>query len=119
MMKLSDMGFDQWFQPHVSDLHQEGRDIARISAVDRGSYLIRNQIKEVPAELAGKFFFQVESSIDLPCVGDWVTVQYHNNDAAAIIHDVFPRKTFLRRKSAGEKVDFQMIVMGDVRAEIA
>jgi ribosome biogenesis GTPase len=109
MMKFSEMGFDQWFQSHVSDLHQEGRDIARISAVDRGSYLIRNQTKEIPAELAGKFYFQVESPIDLPCVGDWVTVQYHSNDTAAIIHEVFPRKTFLRRKSAGEKVDFQMI----------
>jgi len=103
------MGFDQWFQAHVSDLRQEGRSLARISAVDRGSYLIRNQTNEVPAELAGKFYFQVESSVDLPCVGDWVTVQYHNNDTTAIIHEVFPRKTFLRRKSAGEKVDFQMI----------
>jgi ribosome biogenesis GTPase / thiamine phosphate phosphatase len=109
MMKLSDIGFDQWFQAHVNHLPQECRDIARISAVDRGSYLIRNQIREVPAELAGKFHFQVESPVDLPCVGDWVTVQYYNDDAAAIIHGVFPRKTFLRRKSAGEKVDFQMI----------
>ncbi len=94
---------------HVSDLCQEDRDIARISAVDRGAYRIRNQTREVPAELAGKFYFQVDASIDLPCVGDWVTVQYHNNDAAAIIHEVFPRKTFLHRKSAGEKVDLQMI----------
>ncbi len=109
MIKLSDMGFDQWFQSQVGDLRQKGLDIARISAVDRGSYLIRNLTKEIPAELAGKFSFQVESSIDLPCVGDWVTVQYHNNDTEAIIHEVFPRKTFLRRKSAGEKVDLQMI----------
>lgn len=109
MMKLSDMGFDQWFQAHVSDLRQEGRSVARISAVDRGSYLIRNQTGEIVAELAGKFYFQVESSVDLPCVGDWVTVQYHNNDTAAIIHEVFPRRTLLRRKSAGETVDFQMI----------
>jgi ribosome biogenesis GTPase / thiamine phosphate phosphatase len=109
MMKLSDMGFDQWFQAHAGDLRQEGRNIARVSAVDRGSYLVRNLTGEVPAELAGKFYFQVESPVDLPCVGDWVTVQYHNNDTAAIIHEVFPRKTFLRRKSAGEKVDFQMI----------
>jgi ribosome biogenesis GTPase / thiamine phosphate phosphatase len=109
MKKLSDMDFDQWFQAHAGNLPQEGRDVARISAVDRASYLIRNQIREVPAELAGKFCFQVESSVDLPCVGDWVTVQYHNNDTAAIIHEVFPRKTFLRRKSAGEEVDFQMI----------
>lgn len=109
MIKLIDMGFNQWFQSHVSDLHQEDRDIARISAVDRGSYLIRNLTREVPAELAGKLYFHAESSIDLPCVGDWVTVQYHNNDTEAIIHEVFPRKTFLRRKSAGENVDFQMI----------
>jgi ribosome biogenesis GTPase len=109
MMKLGDMGFDQWFQSHASGLRQEGRDIARISAVDRGSYLVRNQTGEVPAELAGRLYFQVESPIDLPCVGDWVTVQYHSNDAAAIIHEVLPRKTFLRRKSAGERVDFQMI----------
>jgi len=108
-MKLSDIGFDQWFQEHVSGLRQEGLGVARISAVDRGSYLIRNELGEIPAELAGKFYFQVESSVDLPCVGDWVTVQYHNDAAAAIIHGVFPRKTFLRRKSAGEKVDFQMI----------
>ena len=104
------MGFDQqWFQAHVSDLHQEGRSLARISAVDRGAYLVRNQTTEVPAELAGKFYFQVESPVDLPCVGDWVTVRYHNNDTAAIIYEVLPRKTFLRRKFAGEKVDFQMI----------
>ncbi len=108
-MKLRDLGFDQWFEAYLSELHLADCGIARISAVDRGSYLIRNQTKEVPAELAGKFYFQVESPVDLPCVGDWVTVQYHNNDTAAIIHEVFPRKTFLRRKSAGEKVDFQMI----------
>jgi ribosome biogenesis GTPase len=36
-------------------------------------------------------------------------VQYHNDDTVAIIHEVLPRKTFLRRKSAGETVDLQMI----------
>ncbi len=38
-----------------------------------------------------------------------MTAQYYNDDTAAIIHGVFPRKTFLRRKTAGENVDFQMI----------
>ena len=108
-MKLSNLGFDQWFEAHSNDLHQEGCGIARISAVDRGSYLIRNEIREVPAELAGKFSYQVESSVDLPCVGDWVRVQYYNDDTEAIIYGVFPRKTFLRRKTAGKNVDFQMI----------
>ena len=108
-MKLSDLGFDEWFEAHTGDMQREGRGLARISAVDRGSYLIRNETGEIPAELPGKFYFQAESSVDLPCVGDWVTVEYYNDDSAAIIHGVFPRKTFLRRKTAGEKVDFQMI----------
>ena len=109
MMKLSDIGFDHWFEAHVVDLRQAGQGIARVSAVDRGSYLVRDEQREVPAQLAGKFYFCVDSSADLPCVGDWVTVQYHNDDSAAIIHGVFPRKTFLRRKCAGANVDFQMI----------
>jgi ribosome biogenesis GTPase len=41
--------------------------------------------------------------------GDWVFVQYYNDGRLAIIHDLFPRKTFLRRKSAGKEVDYQMI----------
>lgn len=83
--------------------------MARVSAVDRGSYLIRNELREVPAELSGKLSYQARDSADLPCVGDWVAAQYYNEGAAAIVHQVFPRKTFLRRKSAGEIVDFQMI----------
>jgi ribosome biogenesis GTPase len=109
MMKLIDLGFDPWFEAHVDDMRQEDQDIARVSAVDRNSYLIRDELREIPAELAGKFYFRVESSVKLPCVGDWVTVQYHNDGTSAIIHGVFPRRTFLRRKSAGEEVDYQMI----------
>jgi ribosome biogenesis GTPase len=36
-------------------------------------------------------------------------VTYHNDDTFAIIHGVFPRKTFLRRKRAGREVDYQLI----------
>jgi ribosome biogenesis GTPase / thiamine phosphate phosphatase len=108
-MKLRNIGFDQWFEAHATDFHQDGCSFARVSAVDRGSYLIKNESREVPAELSGKLCYQIESPVDLPCVGDWVTAQYYNNDTAAIVHRVIPRKTFLRRKAAGENVDFQMI----------
>jgi ribosome biogenesis GTPase len=52
-MELAELGFGFWFQAHVSDLWQEGYGIARIAAVDRGAYLIRNGRGEIPAELAG------------------------------------------------------------------
>ena len=108
-MNLSDLGFDQWFEAHITPPCENSRGIARVSAVDRGSYLIRNELGEIPAELSGKLSYQTEYSMDLPCVGDWAAVQYYNDGAAAIIHGVLPRKTYLRRKSAGEVIDFQMI----------
>ncbi|HOI75520.1 MAG TPA: ribosome small subunit-dependent GTPase A [Syntrophales bacterium] len=108
-MRLSDLGFDEWFEPHVGELHAEGRNIARISAVDRGGYLVRNESGEIPAELAGRLSWQIDDSAGLPCVGDWVTAEYYNHNTEAIIHGVFPRKTFLRRKTAGDRIDYQMI----------
>lgn len=108
-MNLYELGFDKWFEAHAAELLLENRGIARISAVDRGSYLIRSETGEVPAAPTGALSYQIESPADLPCVGDWVWVQYYDNDTAAVIHGVFPRKTFLRRKTAGANVDFQMI----------
>lgn len=91
------------------EFHAEEENIARVSAVDRGSYLIRNTSGEIPAELTGNFSYRTENSADLPCVGDWVTVQYYDNESAAVINGLLPRKTVLRRKTAGVGIDFQMI----------
>lgn len=87
----------------------DSQTVVRVSAVDRNSYIVQSELGEVPAELAGKYYYQTDSPADLPCVGDWVTVQYHNDNTAAIIHGILPRRTFLRRKCAGTSVDFQMI----------
>jgi|GEM_PF-14970 ribosome biogenesis GTPase len=106
---LRDLGFDEWFEEHGAEFSLDGCGVARISAVDRSSYLIKDETREVPAELSGKLAYHTESSVELPCVGDWVTAYYYNNDTAAIIHQVFPRKTFLRRKASGAVMAFQMI----------
>ena len=108
-MELTALGFDDWFERCSAAILQPGQKISRVTAIDRGSFVVRHQDGETPAELAGKFRFAVESAADLPCVGDWVCVQYHASDGPAIIHRVVPRKTFLRRKCPGKSVDFQMI----------
>jgi ribosome biogenesis GTPase len=108
-MELTDLGYDSWFQECLADQQQSGHQIARVTAIDRGGGLIRNQVGEVPFELSGKLRFSAQSPSDLPCVGDWVLAHYQNAGALGIIHWVFPRKTFLRRKCAGKNVDFQMI----------
>ncbi|MHB8845425.1 MAG: ribosome small subunit-dependent GTPase A [Nitrospirota bacterium] len=85
--------------------------MARVTAVHRDSYLVRNENSEVFAELAGSFVYSADSSMDLPAVGDWALVQYHNADTFAIIHGILPRKSFLRRKAPGKKIDYQMIAV--------
>jgi ribosome biogenesis GTPase len=108
-MELTALGFDHWFERCSAAILQPGQGVARVTAVDRGAFLIRNQDGEAPAELAGKFRFAVESAADLPCVGDWVCVQGHPSGGPASIQSVLPRKTFLRRKCPGKSVDVQMI----------
>jgi ribosome biogenesis GTPase len=83
--------------------------VARVTAVDRGRYVIRDEHGELPAGLTGRLQFLAESSIDLPCVGDWVTVRYLDGRSHASIHGVLPRRSFLRRKAPGRDIDFQMI----------
>lgn len=108
-MELTALGFDGWFEQQAAPLLQPGHGVARVTAVDRGAFFVRNRDAEMCAELAGKFRFSVRSVADLPCVGDWVCVQRHASGGPAMIHGVVPRKTFLRRKCPGKTVDFQMI----------
>jgi ribosome biogenesis GTPase / thiamine phosphate phosphatase len=108
-MELTDLGFDDWFEQHAAALVQPGQRLARVTAVDRGAFLVRDQDAEIHAELAGSSRFAAQSAVDLPCVGDWVCVQYEMSGGPAMIYRVAPRKTHLRRKCSGRAVDFQMI----------
>jgi ribosome biogenesis GTPase / thiamine phosphate phosphatase len=108
-MKLRELGLDRWFTDKASEQCGPDLSIARVTAVDRGRYLVRGEDGEVPAELTGKFLHLAESASELPCVGDWACVHYRDAGAQASIHHLLPRRSFLRRKTAGRDVEFQMI----------
>jgi ribosome biogenesis GTPase len=108
-MDLSDLGFDRWFAEKAEEHCAPDLSTARVTAVDRTRYLIRDEYGDLPAELTGRLRFVAESSSDLPCVGDWVCVRCLNGRSHASIHGVLPRKSFLRRKAPGTDIDFQMI----------
>jgi ribosome biogenesis GTPase len=108
-MKLQDLGLNDWFQKHLEDSPPQEYNLARITSVDRENYLIRNEEAEIPAEVTGKMMFEAQSSFDLPAVGDWVLVLYFNENELAIIHGILPRKSLLKRKVAGKKIEHQLI----------
>ena len=108
-MTLVDLGLDHGWASEAAERCAPDSSIARVTAVDRGRYLIRGEADEVSAELTGRFLHLAESAVELPCVGDWVCVQYRDRGARASIHHVLPRRSFLRRRAAGRDVEFQMI----------
>jgi len=61
------------------------------------------------AKLAGSYLYRHHLSQDLPCVGDWVCVEKQHGDDLGLIHSLLPRRTMLRRKSAGDSIEYQMI----------
>lgn len=108
-MKLQDLGFNEWFVQRLNESGKTGYNLARITSVNKDTYLVRNEDGEVLSELAGEFMFSAESRFQYPAVGDWAFVRYYNANAFAIIYDLLPRKTILRRKTAGKNIDYQLI----------
>jgi len=103
------LGFGKWFQDNVAVLNLESFDVARVIAVHKDSYIINNGENDVFAELIGKMLFSAASPIDYPAVGDWVLATFHDQGTLSIIHNVLPRKSLLKRKTPGKRIDFQII----------
>jgi ribosome biogenesis GTPase len=108
-LELKDLGFSDWFQERSNDPQQPDHDLARVVTVDKEKYRIRDRRREIPAEIAGKIMFTAETNLDFPAVGDWVRVQSVDKDAFAIIHEILPRRSLLKRKVAGKKIEYQLI----------
>jgi ribosome biogenesis GTPase len=108
-MELRELGLAPGFADEAREQCGSDLSIARVTAVDRGRYLIRDEHGERHAELTGRLQFVAESSVDLPCVGDWVCARDLDSRSHASIHGVLPRRSFLRRKAPGRDIDFQMI----------
>jgi ribosome biogenesis GTPase len=113
MYKISNgieaLGFEKWYQDNVDPVDLESFDIARVIALHKDSYIINNGENDVFAELIGKMLFSATSPIDFPAVGDWVLATLYDKGTFSIIHNVLPRKSLLKRKTPGKRIDFQLI----------
>ncbi|MCK9280656.1 MAG: ribosome small subunit-dependent GTPase A [Melioribacteraceae bacterium] len=109
MIELEKLGFDKWFQENIDSAKLNDRQIARVVSVNKNSFMVSNGKTDIYAELTGKFLFNSESPEDLPTVGDWVYAQLFDDESFAVIHEIIPRKNLLKRKSSGNKIDYQLI----------
>ena len=109
MSELERLGFSDWFKSHTNDEKNAAHGIARVTSVHKNSYTVTTGAQQIFAELSGNLMYASESSIDLPTTGDWVYADCYDDDTHAIIYGVIPRKTLLKRKTAGKQVEFQLI----------
>ncbi|MCI5157803.1 MAG: GTPase RsgA, partial [Candidatus Electrothrix sp. AUS1_2] len=107
--KLSALGFDPALLGNRPPDSLEHFSIAKIAAVHKDSYTVTDGENNLAAELIGKLLFNASSPLDYPAVGDWVLAGFYDDDTLAIIHEILPRKSLLKRKTPGKKVDFQLI----------
>ena len=103
------LGYDHWFQTNINAEKLAEHEIARVISVHKDSYVITKGSDDVFAELAGKLIYSTDSPIGLPTTGDWVYASFYDDDNHAIIHDVLPRKTLIKRKVSGKNIEFQLI----------
>lgn len=108
-LDLKYLGLTDWLKAQLSPGEFFEDNLARIVAVNKDSYHIRNKDREMLANLTGKIVYGAESNLDLPTVGDWVQVEYFNDHTLAIIRKILPRKSLLKRKMAGKQIDYQLI----------
>jgi ribosome biogenesis GTPase len=98
-------GWDEGFQAQLGP----GESLARVAAVDRESLLLVDDTGSFRARVAGSYMHRHALSYQLPCVGDWVRVDKQPGGDIGVIHGILERRTSLRRKSAGNDIDWQMI----------
>lgn len=109
MSDLEVIGYSDWFKSRVDEEKIALHCVARVVSVHKNSFTVTKGGDEVFAELSGNLLYSIESSSDLPTAGDWVYADFYDDDSHAIIYGVFPRKTLLKRKMPGKKIDFQAI----------
>jgi len=70
---------------------------ARVISEHKGSYKVKNENGEFLAKVTGKQMFDALSREDYPAVGDWVTIDPSAGSGRAIIKEILPRKTVIKR----------------------
>lgn len=104
---LEELGYDEFFEMQWNSVELSNVAPARVIAEHREAYDVRSGHGEYLAKITGKLMFSATKRADYPAVGDWVAIT-ELDDESALIHQVLPRKTILRKKYS-DRQDIQVI----------
>ncbi len=110
-MKASELGFNDYFEKIRIQSKLTEFEFGRVINVFKERYIVKNESGEYEAEITGNLRFSARTSEDFPVVGDWVA--FKSYDGLAIIHNIMPRFSVIKRKSSG-KIDETQIIAANI-----
>ncbi|CAN5728827.1 ribosome small subunit-dependent GTPase A [soil metagenome] len=104
---LAELGWDDRFESDFSPHRARDLEPGRVIRSIRATYSLTTERGPVTGRVSGAFRRDA-GEVDLPAVGDWVALEAEGQDAAAI-RAILPRRSYIRRKVAGERTREQVI----------
>jgi len=118
---LATLGWDDRWSDAFAEHRAAGLVPARVAVQHRGAYDVLTEEGEARARLPGRVRRDVESSADLPVVGDWVALDLGgaegSGDGDRAIRAVLPRRTKFSRRAAhdpGSDVTREQVVAANI-----
>jgi ribosome biogenesis GTPase len=107
-MRLEELGYNNNLERFRTDNNLNSFETGRVVAEHRERYIVKTEKGEFEAEITGNIRFTAKSREDFPAVGDWVALTTYEADFA-IIHNIFPRYSTIKRQAAGHLGEIQII----------
>jgi ribosome biogenesis GTPase / thiamine phosphate phosphatase len=108
-MTITLWGWNSYFEAFWRGSDGESAVPARVVRQQRKFWRVAGDFGECWAEASGKVRLAANEGADWPAVGDWVAVEVHGRETAAVIQRVLPRRSKFVRKSPGKKMEEQVI----------
>ena len=115
VFSLAELGYGADLDEAFEQYATAGLVPGRVAVQHRGAYDVYTERGEVRASVPGRLFYESESALDLPAVGDWVALEVAG-DGTAIAHAVLPRRTAFVRiaASAQHRASEEQVVAANV-----
>ena len=107
-MKLADFGYNEDLEKFRIENNLLSFEVGRVITEHKERYMVWTEKGELEAEITGNMRFSAKSREDFPAVGDWVSLIVYDGDLA-IIHQIFPRYSVLKRQAIGQFGEVQII----------
>jgi len=107
-MNLEELGYNNHFEKFRVENNLKSFETGRIISEHKERYIVKTATAEYEAEITGNLRFTAKSREDFPAVGDWVSIITYDS-ATAIIHNILPRFSTIKRQAIGQYGEIQII----------